>query len=74
MVNLAKILKGREGERFYSSVVGEVLLNEATSKMLYFDFIDDRGEIASIEIHPDGGMFPGDCCTIFPSKINRVWL
>lgn len=64
-INLCEILKGHEGELFYTTCWGYVELTKVSNYVLYFDDtfktniqgkINDRGE-----------------CVIFPSKDQRDW-
>lgn len=68
-LNLLKILKGHEGETFYSPTFGNSKLN-CISDVLYFKSINAK---LSFNVYSDGTYCEdGEIC-IFPSKDQRDW-
>lgn len=68
-INLSEILKGHEGETFYSPTFGNIKLS-CISDVLYFEGINS---IASFDVDADGTYCKdGEIC-IFPSKEQRDW-
>lgn len=64
-IDLRKILKGHEGEKFYSPVFGELQLNSANGSPLYFE---SALECCSFDINPDGSYVKGQDVCIWPSR------
>lgn len=76
-LNLCKILKGHEGETFYSTVYGDVTLvkiNEDCNTDSYPILIRTKNDIIS-NVTKSGkhlDSYSGEC-TLFPSKPQRNW-
>lgn len=68
-INLCEILKGHEGEIFWSDVFGLITLVE-----IYEDFISCHWTNAEVlNFHSNGSRIEGERCTLFPSKDQRDW-
>lgn len=67
-INLCKILKGHEGEAFYSPVSGYAILKEITNDYLR---IKSGGKI--IKLYKDGKYDIHGECMLFPYKDQRDW-
>lgn len=68
-INLCEILKGHEGETFYSPCFGKSVLN-AISHVLYFQSFDAN---VTFDILPNGSYCASGEICIFPSKNQRDW-
>lgn len=67
-INLCKILKGHEGETFYSPVFGIVILKEVSNNYLCIKSADKV-----INLYKDGKYDIHGECMLFPSKDQRDW-
>lgn len=68
-INLCKILKGHEGETFWSDAFGLITLVK-----VYKDFITCRwANIETLNFYSNGSRIEGERCIIFPSKDQRDW-
>lgn len=67
-LNLCKILKGHEGETFWSDVFGYIILKEIIHEILVIQW----GNI-TLNLYSDGSKVYGERCVIFPSKERRDW-
>ena len=68
-INLYKLLKGHNGEKFYSPLCGDVILDRTASENnIYFS----NGGISLI-FYSDGSYFKNGECLVFPSKTQRDW-
>lgn len=67
-INLCEILKGHEGETFYSPVFGIVILQEILNDCLCIKSVDKV-----INLYKDGKYDIHGECMIFPSKDQRDW-
>lgn len=79
-VNLSEILKGHEGETFYSPVFGDIKLLKVSLEVLCFDTCDNMYDIndedrhAILHVYPDGKVYKqSDELCVFPSKDQRDW-
>lgn len=68
-LNLCEMLKGHEGETFYSPCFGKSVLN-AISYVLYFQSFDTN---VTFDILPNGSYCASGEICIFPSKDQRDW-
>lgn len=68
-INLCEILKGHEGETFYSPAFGDIKLNCITY-IIYFESISGK---VSFDIYPNGTYCSNGELIIFPSKDQRDW-
>lgn len=69
-INLCEILRGHEGETFYSSEYGVVTFDKIFRKnKLHFRIT--KGLL--VEIYSNGSFVEGGKCTIFPSKDQLDW-
>lgn len=68
-LNLCEILKGHEGETFYSPAFGNIKLNCITG-IIYFESIDGK---VSFDLYPNGTYCLNGELIIFPSKDQRDW-
>ena len=68
-INLCEILKGHEGETFYSPAFGNIKLNCITD-IIYFESINGK---VSFDIYPNGTYCSNGELIIFPSKDQRDW-
>lgn len=69
-INLCQILKGHEGETFWSDVFGLLVLIEIHEE----EFIRCRwSNTTVVNFYPDGSKIKGERCTLFPSKDQRDW-
>lgn len=68
-INLCEILKGHEGETFYSPTFGNIKLNCITD-IIYFESINGK---VSFDIYPNGTYCTSGELIIFPSKDQRDW-
>lgn len=77
-LNLCEILKGHEGETFYSPLVGDVTLfcifNDNNACIECHIDSDINGTCSGISFYPDGRYIRnvGECM-LFPSKNQRDW-
>lgn len=70
-IDLCEILKGHEGETFYSALVGSnVELFKVNSREERIDFKDKDYHPF---LYPDGSFKCGGECMLFPSKDQRDW-
>ena len=70
-INLCEILKGHEGETFYSPAYGQVCLSKVIQGGT---IIVSASEYSSISMNPNGTLlFSAGECMIFPSKDQRDW-
>ncbi len=69
-INLCKLLKGHEGEKFYTLIVGYV---ELTAIRLGNDDTDELVIDSAFSLTRDGKFDPNGECIIFPSKDQRDW-
>ena len=70
-INLCEILKGHEGETFYSPAYGQVCLSKVIQGG---PIIVSASEYSSISMNPNGTLlFSAGECMIFPSKDQRDW-
>lgn len=70
-INLCEILKGHEGETFYSPAYGQVCLSKVIQGG---PIIVSASEYSSISMNPNGTLlFSAGECMIFPSKSQRDW-
>lgn len=67
-INLCEILKGHEGETFYSPVFGIAILKEMTNNYLCLKSVDKV-----INLYKDGRYDIHGECMLFPSKDQRDW-
>ena len=67
-MNLCEILKGHEGETFYSPTFGIVILKEISNDYLHIKSVDKV-----INLCKDGKYDIHGECMIFPSEYNRDW-
>lgn len=67
-INLCEILKGHEGETFWSDVFDLVTLIEVKE-----DFIIISWGIIKINLYKDGSRIKNERCVLFPSKDQRDW-
>lgn len=68
-LNLCKILKGHEGEVFWSDVFGLITFVEVQEK----EFIRCKWGNIVMTLYPDGSKIKGERGTLFPSKDQRDW-
>lgn len=67
-MNLCEILKGHEGETFYSPTFGIAILKEISNDYLYIQSVDKV-----INLDKDGKYDIYGECILFPSKNQRDW-
>lgn len=67
-INLCEILKGHEGETFWSDVFDLVTLIEVKE-----DFIIINWGIIKINLYKNGSKIKNERCVLFPSKYQRDW-
>lgn len=67
-MNLCEILKGHEGETFYSPTFGIAILKEISNDYLYIQSVDKV-----INLDKDGKYDIYGDCILFPSKNQRDW-
>lgn len=68
-INFCEILKGHEGETFYSPAFGNIKLN-CIADVIYFESINGK---VSFDIYPNGTYCSDGELIIFPSKDQRDW-
>ena len=69
-LNIAEILKGKPvGLKFYSNTFGYIKFNGVYKDKIYFYSEDSNAH----SVKPDGKMYDGGECIIFPSKEMRDW-
>lgn len=72
-LDLSKILKGHEGEKFYSPILG-YLIYEGADEDGFLSFSTTVGEILNIELYPDGKFCRcAEEILVYPSKTQRNW-
>lgn len=69
-INLCEILKGREGETFYCSLIGENVKFQYIIKPLIRVI---RKNKVHLDLCSNGGFCPNGECLLFPSKDQRDW-
>lgn len=71
-MNLCEILKGHEGETFYSSICGTIVLLRINSDggIIFKSLLD---QCVPYAFNEDGTFISGAECVIFPSKDQRDW-
>lgn len=67
-IDLCEILKGHEGETFYSPAFGIVILKEISNDYLRIKSVDKV-----INLYKDGKYDIHGECMLFPSKNRRDW-
>lgn len=75
-MNLCEILKGHEGETFYSPIAGDVKLLEIVDNcVLRIDCGTDNemSDSSILPLYSDGSFRKGGECMLFPSEYNRDW-
>ena len=73
-MNLCKILKGHEGETFYSPIAGDVKLLEIVDNCVLRIDCGTDNEMSDpfiLSLYSDGSFRKGGECMLFPSKYNR---
>ena len=70
-LNLCELLAGHEGETFYSTIYGDVIITKISDGVVYFKTCDNRKDEVAFDGRHDEE-YPGEC-TLFPSKENRDW-
>lgn len=71
-LNLAEILKGHEGEKFYSTLYGDVFF-ERIRKDGIINFVCNTGDIIPCCVLSNGKITSSGEVVIFPSKNQRDW-
>ena len=69
-LNLANILKGREGEIFYNPFYGDIKLSYIDNKFIVFD-VESEG--IELFINHNGTSPNTNELSVFPSKDQRDW-
>lgn len=75
-LNLCEILKGHEGEIFYSPIAGDVKLLEIVHNCVLKIDCGTDNEMSDpfiLPLHSDGSFRKGGECMLFPSEYNRDW-
>lgn len=70
-LDLCKLLKGHEGEKFYSMAHGEVELVSIDDQVIKFK--GTFRDADPIYFFRDGSMYVGGECILFPEKNNKDW-
>lgn len=71
-INLCKILKGHEGETFYSPLYGDVVVRLTTDTNYPIAITSKYGDTRILESNGKYGRGDGECL-LFPSKDQRNW-
>ena len=71
-INLCKILKGHEGETFYSPLYGDVTVRLTTDTNYPIAITSKYGDTRILESNGKYGRGNGECL-LFPSKDQRNW-
>ena len=71
-INLCELLKGYEGNKFYSIVLGDCTIERVSKDNIR---IKSATTNRIISVDSDGNHYSDESgeCTLFPSKENRVW-
>jgi len=72
-LDLYKILKGHEGESFYSPCFGTLVLQSVTNSLITFDTLSQDVDEISVTFLNDGKYACEGEINIFPSKNQRDW-
>ena len=73
-INLCKLLKGHEGETFYSSAFGDVVFVEINTKNITYPIkIRVIGRSLYLLLTENGKWYYSAECVLFPSKNQRDW-
>lgn len=74
-INLCEILKGHEGEIFYSPIYGNMVLSKIDNRYPYPLYFDTNVNNKSIQTFNSDGKPDIFCdeCLVFPSKAQRDW-
>ena len=74
-LNLCEILKGHEGETFYSPIYGNIVLTKVDDRYPYPLYFDTNVNNKSVQTFNSDGKPDVFCaeCLLFPSKDQRDW-
>ena len=71
IINLCEILKGHQGETFYSPLTDDIVTLKSVS--LTRICILTSNLLHNVHLDSKGAFFPGGECQLFPSKDQRDW-